>query len=431
MKHLTLLFLILLSYSSYSQSNDITLLIEPDVKGAIYINEKTEFKCYLVNNSDEKYYVPARNLTEYPKSFADDDFDLFGPDGEEIFMRSAPGGSGSGVSHPAKVISENGGKVKSRSFFYTFSEPGKYKLVLKYHLDGKYKPANSSTAYKSFDARTEYEFEVVERTGIPLEIKAIDYETYKKEPAIKDLTLANDSTNVFNLSVSNLSNEQLIGVAGYKNLRGLSIFSTNLHQLPAEIYELDLFELWLNLRPEDASKPIDLSKLSNFKNLRKLSIVALGEVSIPQDLSGFEHLQELSLIGFKNAVTIEALPKAELSKLELRDLAGLNGIDGNFSDFQKLGRLSLGQIQNFEMPSKIIGKIWELDLNPGPFTQFPDMSELALTRVKFQSFTGESLPENFETALKPGAQVTFPRTMVKSKDYKKLKKAGYTVFPKS
>lgn len=432
MKHLCLFFYCLIAVHCFSQSNNaIELVIEPNVLNRIYINEKTEFKSFLINNSDEKYFVPARNLTEYPKSFVWDDYDLFDPDGNEIVMRSAPGGSGQGTSHPAKLISENGGKIPGRSFFYTFTTPGKYKLVLKYYLNKDHKPSNSTTSYKSFEAKTEIIFDVFDRSPIPFERKEIDFETYKKQPQISDFSKTNDSTNVFNLMVTDATESQLNAIAKFNNLRGLSIYSKELDQLPDAVYELELFELTLSLTNEDPSMTIDLTKISRFKDLRTLKIIVNNKATLIDDFSVFENLQELHLIGIKNTTTIHALPKKELSKLVFRNLGGLQGLNGDFSGFTKLGSLSLIQIQNFSLPMKFSGNIWELELNHGPFSDFPDLSELSLARIKFYSFTGASLPANFQASLKPGAQVTFPKEMFNSKDYKQLKKAGFKVFPVS
>jgi hypothetical protein len=223
----------------------------------------------------------------------------------------------------------------------------------------------------------------------------------------------------------------LEGIAKYKNLRGLTIYSQNLQQLPNTIFDLDLFEFTLVLTSTETSTIVDLSKISNFKNLRTLTINIAGKVLLVEDFAVLEHLKELTLVGFTNAINIKSLPKAELTKLDFSNLNGLSGIDGNFSDFKKLGRLSFESIQNFTMPAKFSGNIWDLKLNANAFSTFPDLTQLVLSRIEFITFTGTTLPENFQSYLKPGAQVFFPRVMVNSKDYAKLKKAGFTLFPKS
>lgn len=431
MKQLTLLVLIFFFTNGFSQtSNDIEILIEPNVQTRIYVNERTEFNCYLINKSDTKYYIPLRNLTEYPTAFVDDDFDLFGPDGEEIPIRNAPGGNASGVSHPAQIIKENGGRAKTRSFFTTFSEPGTYRLVLNYYVNSDHKPAHMTTEYKSFNSVGELTFEVFERDAISFEKKEIDYDTYLTQPLISDMSKTNDSTNVFNLSVLNATEAELVNISKFKNLRGLGIQSTNLSELPEELFELDLFDLSINVTATTSSDQIDFTGISKFKNLRKLSIFYNGSAFLPSDFSIHQELKELTLMGFKNEVAITALPKENLAKLEFKNLQGLTGIDGNFSEFKRLGRLAFISIQNFQLPTKITGHIWELELSAGPFTEFPDLSDLTISRIRFYTFTGESLPENFQSYLKPGAQVMFPNSMAKSKDYKKLKKAGFSVFPK-
>ncbi|MBL1280174.1 MAG: hypothetical protein COA33_007875 [Fluviicola sp.] len=371
-------------------------------------------------------------MTEYPESFVDDKFELFGPDGEEIKIRSFPGGgTASGVSHPAKLIRANGGKAGSRSFYRIFNEPGTYKLVFKFKLNAANKPAKMTTQYKSIDSKTELTFEVVERKGIPLEVKEIDYETFKKQTLFKDLSKTNDSTNVFNIAVNGVDYKGLEEIAKFKNLKGLKIQTDNLLRIPDAIFQLNLFELNISLTATQTINPVDLSKITNFKNLRKLRLYITSEVIIPEDFSCFEHLQTLGLVGFKNEIIIESLPKANLSVLYFASLAGLKGISGDFSEFKKLGKLSFASINNFVLPKKISGNIWDLTLLHGPFNEFPDLSGLKLSRINFYPFTGESLPVNFETYLKKSAQVSFPNRMYKSKDYKKLKKLGFNVFPKS
>ncbi|MFK7786203.1 MAG: hypothetical protein AB8B56_13875, partial [Crocinitomicaceae bacterium] len=270
-------------------------------------------------------------------------------------------------------------------------------------------------------------FEVMERGGIPFEKKEIDYETFKKQKQITDLTKANDSTNVFNLSVSKLDESGLKEIARFGNLKGLSIYAENLEAIPNEIFELDLYELVLTVKQTNS---IDLSGLTQFKNLHVLKMHVESDATLPVDFSVFKELKTLSLSGFKNPVSISALPTESLSTLYFMNLTKLEGVDGNFSAYKKLGKLKFKQIKEFDMPQRFLGNMWEFELNPGPYSTMPDMSALKLARVRIETYTGEILPENFSSGLKEGCQIMFPRAMYKSKPYKKMKKMGFQVFPK-
>lgn len=430
MKYFSSLILVIFGLNGYAQSNgDIEISLVPKVDNRIYVNERIEFKTTLKNTSEEiTYYIPARNFTEYPTAFVDDDFDMFGPDGEEIMIRSFPGGgTAAGVSHPSRPISAKGGKVGSRSFYYTFTVPGTYKLIYTVKMDAARKPAKLTTDYKSFEAKGELTFEVMERGGISFQKKDIDYETFKKQKQINDLAKANDSTNVFNLSVSNVNEASLKNIARFGNLKGLSIYAENLESIPAEIFELDLYELSLTVKQTNS---IDLSGLTKFKNLRSLKLHVESDATLPSDFSVFTQLKTLSLSGFKNPVRITALPTETLSTLYFANLIKLEGVSGDFSAFKKLGKLKFKQIEEFEMPQSFLGKMWELELNPGSYSSLPDISALTLSRIRIESYTGETLPDSFSSGLKEGCQIMFPRALYKSKPYKQMRKMGFQVFPK-
>ncbi|MFK7783909.1 MAG: hypothetical protein AB8B56_02275, partial [Crocinitomicaceae bacterium] len=160
MKSISTLLLLIIGFNGLAQSSgDIEISLQPKIENRIYINEKIEFKTILTNTSEETYYMPVRNLTEYPTAFVDDDFDMVGPDGEEINIRSYPGGgTAAGVSHPARPMKPNGGSSGSRSFYYTFTVPGTYTLTYKLKMDASRKPTKMTTEYRSFDAKGELTF---------------------------------------------------------------------------------------------------------------------------------------------------------------------------------------------------------------------------------------------------------------------------------
>lgn len=47
----------------------LELIVVPESSDKIYINEKVEFNSYIINNKQDRYFMPARNLTEYKKAF--------------------------------------------------------------------------------------------------------------------------------------------------------------------------------------------------------------------------------------------------------------------------------------------------------------------------------------------------------------------------
>ena len=421
-------YLLILSFShilTFGQTKEkIEIRIKP-VTERVYVNERIEFQSFLVNNTPTHYLVPAREITDFSASFVDLDYRLYGPDEQEIKFKRAPRGNGSSLSPLSSVLAPNGQSTKIPSFFHQFTQTGTYKLSAKYLINAANKPANYTGAYISFEAYTEFVFEVIERGPIALERKEMDYPTIRKMAELTDLSKTNDSTNVFKVKSLKTSEQTLADLAKFKNIKSLNIGTGNIREIPEAFFELDLYELILSLGV-DESATIDLRSLAKFKNLRSLKIYAKCGLIMLEDYDVFPLLHTLEFIALKAPLVIKSLPKEELVILTFENIASLE-MPVDFSDFKKFQKLDFENVQNYTLPAKFSGSIKTLNLRHHPFDVIPDLSGLSLNSLDITKYTGDTLPETLQAGLKKGARIYFPETMANSKEYKKYKRAGFNV----
>jgi hypothetical protein len=433
MYKLLIALFISISFVSLSQNTDgLEIVIEPNVENRIYVNERIEFKTYIVNNGSERLIIPEPSkMSSLSKSFVAQDFTLFLPNGEEVdVFRCATGGASSRiVSLPGRGVSPNK-RTRIGSYHREFKEAGKYKLEVIYVLNGANKPSNLTIDYGNCNLKKVYEFEVFDRSGIAFESKAIGWDEYKTKPKIRSLEKANDSTYIYNLVVKEATNESLRLTAKYKNLRGLTIYAAGMESLPEELLALDLFELTIMSRDGNKGLGMDLSNVDQFKNLRTILFNTNNNIVLPKDLSQLKELTSLRLNSFTNTIDLPKLPKESLETLGVSSLPGLNGLNGDFTEYPKFRTLNIEGLKNYILPTEIKGKITTVSFSGTPHSTMPDMSTLKLGKLNFTSFTGESLPDGFTDCIRAkGAWVWFPKELVKCKEYKVLTKAGHRVLP--
>ena len=393
----------------------------------IYPNEAVEFDVYIVNEGNEKVSIPLpQKMASMPKSFVYHNIFLFNSEDSILnSFRCGVNGSVSNKRMPGTIVVA-GGKTKLKTFKYTFSDTGSFKLKIEYFLDGKNKPVGSSIDYKSFLLKSTYNFNVVEKQPLPMIPKDVSYEEFKDAPKFSLNDKIFDSTNVFKLSINGeLTNEKIATLKKFKNVRGLYISSQNPVEIPGDVFKLDLYDFAIRFSMTDPNVTVDLSRITKLTSLRSFEFRTLKDlrnnVILPKDLSQLESLSTINISGITNEVQFPILPTS-VKSVSFANMHKLSGVDGDFSKHTKLGKMAFKKIDKFEMPDKIQGNIYRLSFDEIQFDDFPDISELSLASLWFIGYTGEELPDYFVDVFRNGSYIYFPKHLENSKPFKKLSK---------
>lgn len=424
LKSILPLFIFLAPFILISQEN-LELLVVPNTE-AIHPNTEVEFQVYLVNNGTEKISIPLpMKMGSMPKKFVYQNILLINE--QDSVLNSFKCGTRGPIRNkrmPASSV-RGGRKVKLSKLKYTFKDTGSYTLKSEYSLNGQNKPEGSSIDYKTFKINTTFKFKVVEKKPIPFVKKDIDYKAFTKAPTFDIESKIYDSTNVYKLTINNeITKENIETIKKLKNIRGVYISVQEPINIPQEIFELDLYEFSVDFHKTN-NKTIDLSQLTQFKSLIGFRyLTRQGEknnVILPEDLSDLEKLEKYGVAGVNGSITFPKLPK-NIRALGISYVDTLTGVEGDFSEQPRLGKLELKRIDNIDLPETITGNIYRLSFYGVSFQKMPNLSGLTLAELDFTGYSGGELPDYFIDIFKNGSVIYFPKHLEKSKAYRKLSK---------